>query len=233
ATDPLGQPGDPNHTTVNTYDTHGNLLTVTTPSPDGVTPGSVTSFTYNPNGTLVTITDPLGNTTTITYCPSGASNCPLGLIQNVTDANNKVTSYTYDSRGNRLTNADPVNGPGSPTTFTYDAMNRVTSITYPGATVAVQFHYDYRGRRDSVTDQNGNVTRYAYDDADRLIPVTDSQTPTAGVTRYVYDTENNLTDIYDASNRRTQFSYNAYRQLQQTTFPSGLSETYFFDLNNN
>src|SRR5438067_492603 len=35
ATDPLAsQPGDPNHTTVNTYDSHGNLLSVTTPSPD-------------------------------------------------------------------------------------------------------------------------------------------------------------------------------------------------------
>jgi YD repeat-containing protein len=47
-------------------------------------------------------------------------------------------------------------------------------------------------------DQNGNRTTYAYDDADRLISVTDAQSPTAGVTRYVYDTENNLTDIYDA-----------------------------------
>ena len=37
-------------------------------------------------------------------------------------------------------------------------MNRVTSITYPGATAAVQFHYDYRGRRDCVTDQNGKIT---------------------------------------------------------------------------
>jgi YD repeat-containing protein len=59
----------------------------------------------------------------------------------------------------------------------------------------VQFHYDWRGRRDYVIDQNGNKTSYGYDDADRLTSVTDAQTPTAGVTTYVYNTENNLTDI--------------------------------------
>ncbi|PYU65731.1 MAG: hypothetical protein DMG49_23605 [Acidobacteria bacterium] len=47
-----------------------------------------------------------------------------------------------------MTIEDPVNGSANPTTFAYDAMNRVASITYPGATASVQFHYDYRGRRD-------------------------------------------------------------------------------------
>jgi YD repeat-containing protein len=31
-----------------------------------------------------------------------------------------------------------------------------------------------------VTDQNNRVTSYAYDDADRLVSVTDAQTPTGG-----------------------------------------------------
>ena len=49
ATDSLAsQPGDPNHTTTNAYDTHGNLLSVTTPSPDGSTPASVTSSPTTP-----------------------------------------------------------------------------------------------------------------------------------------------------------------------------------------
>jgi len=106
-------------------------------------------------------------------------------------------------------------------------MNRLTSITYPGATTSIQFHYDYRGRRDWIIDQNGFKTTYAYDDADRLTSVTDAQSPTPGVTRYVYDTEGNLTDIYDANSNHTHMDYNANGVwLSKTTFPSGNFETY-------
>jgi YD repeat-containing protein len=79
ATDPYG------HQTTNVYDANGNLLTVTTPPPNGSTPASATTFTYNANGTLHTIQDPLGNMTTLTYFTTG-------LIHTITDANNKVTT---------------------------------------------------------------------------------------------------------------------------------------------
>ena len=215
-----------NHVTTNTYDGNGNLLTTTTPSPDGTVAGSTTIFTYNPNGTIATITDPNSNITTIAYTTAG-------LISSVTDANNKVTSYTYDARGNRLTVSDPVNGTGNPTLFTYDSMNRLLTTIYPGATRAITFGYDYRGRRISVTDQNGNTTQYAYDDADRLTSVTDAQTPNAGTTQYGYDTENNITSITDANSHQTTFHYNTQRQVDRTTFPSGLVESYGYDAANN
>jgi len=126
-----------------------------------------------------------------------------------------------------------VNGATKLTKFTYDSRNRLTSITYPGQTASVTFHYDYRGRRDSVTDQNSKKTTYAYDDADRLTAVTDAQSPTPGVTQYAYDNENNLTTITDALNRQTVFSYDPQRRLSQTRFPSQLVETYGYDANNN
>ena len=136
----------------------GNLLSVTTPSPDGgTTAGSVTSFTYNPNGTLKTITDPLSRVTTINYCDTGMANCPVGMTQSIQDANGNVTVYTYDQRGNRLTVQDPVNT--NATSFTYDPMNRISSVMYPDSS-SVQFHYDNRGRRDYIIDQNGKRTTY-------------------------------------------------------------------------
>ena len=95
-----------------------------------------------------------------------------------------------------------------------------------GNSSTVQFAYDNRGRRTSVTDQNSKVTQYAYDDADRLTSVTDAATHQ---TRYTYDTENNLTDIYDAASHHTHFDYIVGRQLQKITFPSGLYEQYSFD----
>ena len=208
ATDPL------NHTTTNVYDPNGNLLTTTTPSPDGgTTPASTTTFTYNTNGTLKTIKDPLGNLTTLTYYPTG-------LINTIKDATNKVTTYVYDGRGNRTSIQDPVNGVNRLTAFTYDSMNRLKTITYPAATTSIQFHYDYRGRRDYVIDQNGQKTSYGYDDADRLISVTDSQSPTPGVTHYGYDTENNLTASTMPAIIKP-FSLRCPAPTSTNTFPSG------------
>ena len=88
-------------------------------------------------------------------------------------------------------------------------------------------------RRHTATDQNGKVTTYGYDDADRLTTVTDAQTPTAGVTTYAYDTENNLTDIYDAVQNHTQYSYYPEGWVEQITFPSGLTDLVQYDANGN
>src|SRR5260370_39730558 len=97
-----------------------------------------------------------------------------------------------------------------------------------GSTGTTTFGYDYRGRRTSVTDQNGKTTTYTYDDADRLLTVTDAATP-GNVTTYGYDTESNLTSIKDASNNTTSFTYDAFGRVTKTTFPSGYVETYGFD----
>ncbi len=99
----------------------------------------------------------------------------------------------YDQRGNRTSVIDPINGSAHPTTFAYDAMSRLTSITYLDGT-SVSFGYDTRGRRTSATDQNNKTTYYAYDDADHLISVTDAAN---NLTQYNYDTENNLISITD------------------------------------
>ena len=227
ATDPL------NHTTTYQYDTHGNLTSVTTPSPDGIIAPSVTTFTPNAQGQITQIKDPLNNQTTIAYCPTGNNTCPYGMVSSVTDAQNNQTTYAYDARGNRTSVTD---AKSNTTQFQYDSVNRLTLITYPTSpATTVQFHYDWRGRRDYVIDQNGNKTTNGYDDADRLLTVTDAQTPTSGVTTYAYDTENNLTDIWDAKNNHTQFAYwgGTGHQLRSTTFPSGYTETYQWDGNDN
>ena len=215
STDPLG------HTTTNTSDSHGNLLTTTTPSPDGgTTPGSTTRFAYDSQGQLLTITDPLNHATTLTYYATG-------LVHTLTDVQSNVTTYVYDARGNRTSVTDAAS---NQTQFAYDSMNRLTQITYPDAST-VQFAYDWRGRRTSVTDQNNKTTGYAYDDADRLISVTDAAGHT---TSYNYDTENNLTDIYDANNNHTQFSlYYGSPYPGRMTFPSGYYESYSWDFSGN
>ena len=137
-TDPLG------NTTTNAYDNNGNLLSVTSPAPNGTTAASVTQFAYNSLGELTQITDPLGHVSTLTYTP-------VGLISTITDAQQNVTTYQYDSHGNRTAIIDALQ---NTTSFAYDAMDRVTTITYPGGSTA-GFGYGAHGRRISVTDQDG------------------------------------------------------------------------------
>ena len=120
---------------------------------------------------------------------------------------------------------DPINGASHPTSFSYDAMSRLTGITYPDSSV-VSFTYDVRGRRITSTDQNHKTTYYTYDDADRLSTVTD---PANNTTQYAYDTEDNLLSITDANNHATSFVYNARGWVTQTTFPSTLAEYYAYD----
>jgi YD repeat-containing protein len=72
----------------------------------------------------------------------------------------------------RRAESDPAAGAGHPTSFTFDAMSRLTGITYPDNSTA-SFTYDIRGRRITSTDQNGKTTTYTYDDADCLTAVTD------------------------------------------------------------
>jgi YD repeat-containing protein len=86
---------------------------------------------------------------------------------------------------------------------------RYDFITYPGGST-VGFTYDDRGRRTSVTDQNS----YTYDDADRLITLTDAAN---NATHYAYDTENNLSSIADANGHTTSFEYNPLGNSRPTS----------------
>jgi YD repeat-containing protein len=99
--------------------------------------------------------------------------------------------------------------------------------------------YDARGNRTAVIDPHQRpdagcpiLSRflrkggYTYDDADRLIAVTD---PANNSTQYAYDTEDNLLAITDANGHSTQFAYNARGSVTQTTFPSSLQESYTYD----
>ena len=71
--------------------------------------------------------------------------------------------YTYDLNGNRVSMIDPT----GLTTYTYDVLNRLTSITNNKAQTTT-FSYDALGRRTSMTRANGVATTYVYDAASQL-----------------------------------------------------------------
>lgn len=119
------------------------------------------------------------------------------------NAGGGVTSYEYDASGNvvRITNPDNYS-----LAFEYDANNHVTKA-YDQENHAVSRELDLSGKIRSITDPNGNVTRYEYYDKTRdgrLKKITD---PVGRVTTYDYDVNGNTTSVTDNLGRSTTTAY--------------------------
>ncbi|UQI28491.1 hypothetical protein M3M50_16055 [Pseudomonas bijieensis] len=180
-----------------TFDVNGRVLSVTK---NGVTTG----FTYDSNGNAASKTMPGGGV--YKY-----SNYKLGTPQTELSPQNITISRTVDNAGNVTAET---NGEGATTKFTYDTLNRVTSIVpalgnaktitfTPNSRVATRGAlvettlYDAFARVASVT-LGGITTRYQYDGLGRRTFVSDPSVTTG--TRYQYDALGRATRITNADN---------------------------------
>ena len=137
------------------------------------------------------------------------------------------TVYTYDADGKVLGVQDE-NHTSANTTYGYDALDRLTSVTQKLATAAggvavTRYDYDVLDDLTAVTDPNGNVTRYAYDDFRRMVR---QESPVTGVTTYGYDAAGNLTTTTDARGAETTRVYDALGRIRSAaTTLGGNTET--------
>ncbi len=191
-----------------TYDSDGNLLSLTKSDLTGGDPSRTTSYTYDDHDEIATVTQPAGATTGGASQSQGASSAnPLGA----------TTSYDYDAFGNVTTRTDPN---GNVFRYTYNEYDEPTEETlYTGPTsqasptadcsapavpdpdggcslVLDSYAYDPAGLLASATDAMGRITNYTYDHNQDLIAVTKtdpSTSPTTGrQTLYGYDGAGNL-----------------------------------------
>jgi len=224
-TDQLG------HTTTNTYDSHGNLLTVTDPL------GNVTTYAYNSLGLVTSVTAPNPSTgaasgglvTTYSYDSDGR-------LTSLTDPLGNTTSYTYDAEGNKLTQTDPL---GNVTSYTYDNLNRLISVTQadpdgsgPLAAPVTTYAYNANGQILTTTDPLGNVTRYAYDARGRLTTTTQPAPTTGGsalVTTIAYNADGLKTSVTDPLGNVTTYAYDNDGRLSSVTDPLGKTTSQIYD----
>jgi RHS repeat-associated protein len=113
-------------------------------------------------------------------------------------------SYAYDKNSNPTSITDKA---GKQSTFTYDALDRLTKEDYPDRTLS--YAYDAAGNRKSLTRRTSSTSNgttiwtthlinYAYDAAERM--------KYAGSTTYAYDKNGNMTST-TAGTRTTNYSY--------------------------
>jgi len=118
-----------------------------------------------------------------------------------------ITNYTYDAL-NRLTSI--TNNKGFATNFTYDALGRRTSMTH-GNGVVTTYQYDPASQLTRLAHQLGAATINSFDYSYDRVGNRTSKTSRDGAANYTYDTLNRLVQAINPlpTNPLESFQYDA------------------------
>ncbi len=243
------------------YDDANNLIGTELPTgastsvgyADPVNPAKPTSFT-GPDGNELSFTyDEAGN---MVRARSEAEDITVaamnhhhnGTVSSATDARGNRTTYSYDDVGNMTGMSEP--GPLGETSYTYDSLSRVTSVT-DGNGVRLEYGYDRLDRVVSVShdgqvlqaieyDGNGRQTathtdqvsvEFAYDDRGGLLESVRTDSSGSETTSYGYDTAGNLT-AFTEHGKTTTYTYDDAFRLTSLVDHTGAETTFDHDENN-
>ena len=216
--------------------------------PDGL--ALTESMKYDSRSNLVEHIDARGNTTIYGY----DSMSRLKTESRVMTANGDgtgsplspiVSSRAYDDSSRLTSETDDA---GNTTTYTYDGLDRLLTVTMPDTSQVYTYTYDAAGNLDSYTDPRGVVVDQDFDYAGRLIGRTITNTgldTDGGTLTYVtsesfeYDgigrlltAQNNFTKIsrqYDSRSNLVKETQNVDYAATPTPFPSGSDRIVEYD----
>jgi len=184
-------------------------------------------YVYDLVGKLQQVTDPTG-----TY---GFAYDNMGRLVGTTTQYTFVTgtytnAYTYDADSNRVSMTDPQ---GGVTSYVYDTLNRLSTLTPPTAFTSGSFGftYDALSRRTQMTRPNGVTTNYTYNNLSQLLSVLHQVgTRTIDGATYTVDPAGNRTaktDMY--ANVTSNYAYDPLYELTQVTQATNTTESYSYD----
>ena len=205
--------------TVYTLDDKGRVTSTTHPD------GSVTTTEYNGIDKPVRECDALQRCTATQYTARGE-------VERIDYPDGTFEAKTYDPNGNLQSQTDRA---GRTTGFEYDAANRLTRTIHPDPASddgndsnnpVGESRYDAAGRLLEAIDENGHVTAYRYDDANRRTQVIHSATASAGTAATLdeYDAAGRRSASTDALGNRTEYRYDAAGRLIETLHPDALGD---------
>ena len=244
----------PDRITKTIYDAAGQVLQVREGVGSSVEAAEVT-YKYTPNGKIEYLIDANGNRTTYEYDgfdrmvrwnfpdKAGAASfddtdhanalASAGASAMQGTANPDYEEYTYDANGNRtsLRKRD-----GSVISYTYDALNRMTSKQLP--TIAsgarpelawqfrrdVHYTYDLRGLQTSVRFDNagGQGILTEYDGFGRITQTTNTIDGKNHVIGSTYDAHGNRTSVTHPDGTTFAYAYDGLDRLDYIADPAGL-----------
>ena len=200
--------------TTYSYDSYGNVISVTTNPASNTSLNVKQSFTYNANHDIATETD---YRTWEVYQTSYTYN-DQNLLTSVKTPINQTTNYTYTADQEKLqsvsatlslpyytaTNGLAYNGDfvdsltanGTTFRFTYDKRNDVKSVSVKSTEDESVFRLESQSNVDDpqnisriVTFGNGHKVKYCYDNYGRLIEVRDTTDVHKLLAFYIYSTD--------------------------------------------
>ncbi len=179
--------------------------------------------------------DPSGNPTLIEEQYTGATGTRVTTrtydtfdrLETVTDPQGETLSYRYDPNGNRTRLED---SDGLATTYTFDGLNRPTTVTTDGGTTEYRYYRDSRLER--VTYPNGTTADTTYDLAGRTETITNRwNSALVSSYSYEYDRNGNRTVQVEENGgaaETTTYSYDLADRLTQVVYPDKTT-TYTYD----
>src|SRR5579883_1162319 len=189
---------------------------------------SAVNYTYDLDSRLTQVSDPTG-TYSFTFDNMGRL---IGTATSYTflPGRNFTTSYTYDKASNRTGFTDPE---GGSTTYVYDTLHRLQTLTPPAAfgSGSFGFSYDALSRRTQMTRPNNVTTNYAYDNRSRLTSVLHQLAgSTIDGATYTLDNAGNRTAKTDQRTAvTTSYGYDNIYQLLSATQGASTTESYTYD----
>ncbi|WP_432199761.1 polymorphic toxin-type HINT domain-containing protein [Erythrobacter sp. W53] len=183
------------------YDSQNRLQSVTTDLTPNDSSGAdanvyIVNYSYHGNTKrIATIGQTDGAHIAIQYDGQGRV---TRLTQTVASGDTRVTQLAYGTNVTTVTHPD-----GTTNNLYYDAKKQLTQVNYVGAASGDpvtfnKFTYDSKGNVTSVTDQNGKVTTYQYQDGN-----VDGAGHRGLVTRVIDPNNNRINRWYDANNNLT------------------------------
>ena len=160
-------------TTTNSYDANsGDLLQRNIATPEGT---RTWTWTYDVLGRIKTMIDPRNKVTTLAYYPNDATQgANRGMLASITNAAGHIVNFTAHDANGRLLSMTDANG--LMTALTYHSRGWIKSRTLSAAGVneATSYDYDALGQLTRLTQPDGSTRYYAYDDAHRLVGMSEA-----------------------------------------------------------